>query len=159
MSAGPWGRSTKHLSASPLQWEQHKRAAPRVGYSLEIPRASSGWIPLGLLGVGRGTALSPLNTPTGALFACCKDQCSGAVPTASSYPTCPTEASHGRWPAERTTGSLSSYVLAAKQMGFVARGTWGSSACLQGNMDVRRQLLGFRSSWEVEPGVELVRLS
>lgn len=35
----------------------------------------------------------------------------------------------------------------------------GGAVCLQGNTDVRCQLLGFTSSWDVEPGVELGRLS
>lgn len=104
MSIGPWGWSTKHSPASPPQWDRHEQVALRVGYSLEIPQGSSRWTLLGLLGVG---------TPTGA-FASCEDQCSGAVPAASSNPTCHTEASYSMQLAERTTRNLSLYVLAAK---------------------------------------------
>lgn len=61
MSTGPWNGSTKHLPASPSGWEQHKRAAPRVG---------SGWTPLGLAPwAGQGDSPAPLSTPMDAFAA------------------------------------------------------------------------------------------
>lgn len=126
MFAGPWGQSTKHLPASPLGGNSTNKLLQEwiIQHTSHRPVLDGPcW---GSLGWAGGQPLSPLSI---CLLG------TSAVPTASSYPTCPTEASYGRWLAEGTTGSLFTHVLGAKQVGFVARGRWGSSVCLQGNTD------------------------
>lgn len=73
---------------------------------------------------------------------------------------CSIQLSHlPHWDILRQKGELEAFLHLHKADEFVARGICESSARLQGAMGVRGRLLGFRSSWDLEPGVELVGLS